>query len=218
NVNAGHATPGFSASYWQRSSQEADKPPFALWAAWAKGLSRLGCWLSRRAADRTLVGKHCFLALPVLTLESVLSPAVLAEGLTPGFPACSFPSCRPGTVDTLRTGKWHRELRQGGSPVLHGAQDKSRVSRAWVHGAAVHGEPGGGGRPFRSLLHRSPAPSSRCSNRPPLQDCRSSTWPATKRFHRPGEDRQVTSPCSQVHPEPPPPTPCSAVCLQISLL
>lgn len=121
NVNAGHATPGFSVSYWPRSSQEADKPPFALWAAWAKGLSRLGGWLSRRAADRTLVEKHCFLALPVLTLESVLSPAVLAEGLTPGFPACSFPSCRPGTVDTLRTGKWHRELRQvgGGSrPVV----------------------------------------------------------------------------------------------------
>nr|XP_059869236.1 uncharacterized protein LOC132426464 isoform X2 [Delphinus delphis] len=80
-------------------------------------------------------------------------------------------------------GKWHRELRQGslhdhspqgGRPVRHGAQDKSRVSGARVHGAAVsadwcgHGEPGGGRRPFRSLLPRSPAPSGRCSNRPPL--------------------------------------------------
>lgn len=90
------------------------------------------------------------------------------------FPELVRPTGADPPVCIRFQGSLHDHSPQGGRPVRHGAQDKSRVSGAWVHGAAVsadwcgHGEPGGGRRPFRSLLPRSPAPSGRCSNRPPL--------------------------------------------------
>lgn len=64
---------------------------------WALSWLRPPC----KAADRT-----CFLTLLITMLESVLSPAAPAKGLT----------WRP--LDPLSTGKWHQELRQlGGCPV-----------------------------------------------------------------------------------------------------
>ncbi|KAB0394083.1 hypothetical protein E2I00_001787, partial [Balaenoptera physalus] len=112
-VNAGHATPGFSVSYWQRSSQEADKPPFALWAAWAKGL-----------------------------------PAVLAKRLT----RLLLPFLLTGHRGHSEDRKVAPRTQAGGDPGI--PEDHSpRV------GAPCYTEPRTG---------VDPAPSSRCSNRPPL--------------------------------------------------
>lgn len=99
------AWPPEAYSVSSRQSQ-GGRPSFALKVAWEKGLPLLPAVTP--GSQQAPVGKRCFLALPLRTLESVHSPAAPAKGLTLRSPACCFPACCLGSLATLRSGKWHQ--------------------------------------------------------------------------------------------------------------